>query len=197
MKYFMNAFVLFLIIGCKNGDPQPTPLKNVDTINKVKSYFPVLDFIQSEIRYVDSLPVGIMRYRTQNGVTDSGYIKHEEFHALAQEFLPAELNRKTFENEFTENSFFDNTTQFSSFLYSTNNSNLSVHRVDVVVKPQDVVYNNVKSIYMEKLFERADTSIKQKLYWKAGQNFSITTEVRTTKLELPSSYVKVVWNPWE
>ena len=198
MKNLACGFVLLLFIGCNNADTQSAGASSKgDSTQKIKAYFPVLDFIKSEIRYVDSLPVGIIKYTTSNGIIDSGYIKPEEFHRLAQEFVSPMLNKETFEKEYSETSFFDNTTQYSSFLYSTTNKNLPIHRVDVLVKPEDVVYNKVKSIYMEKLLEKADTSIIQKLYWKAGHNFQINSEIRTSKQEITSSQVKVVWNPWD
>jgi hypothetical protein len=199
MKNLLSGFIFLLMIGCNsNTGTQPDPSQNTDTTQKVKAYFPVLDFIKSEIRYIDSLPVGIMRYNTRNGVTDSSYIKLEEFHQLANEFLSPVLVKEKFESEFTETSFFDNTTQYASFLYSTTNKKLPVQRVDVLAKPEDVVYNKVKSIYIEKLLEKADTSIVQKLYWKAGQNFQINTEMRTSKPEvIIITQTKVVWNPWQ
>jgi hypothetical protein len=198
MKNLMNGLMLLLVVGCNNNtDVHNDASPSADTTQGVKAYFPVLDYIQSEIRYVDSLPVGIMRYSSQNGVIDSGYLKPEEFHELANEFLSPELAKEKFEKEFSETSFFDNTTQYSSFVYSTTNKNLPVQRVDVLAKPEDIVYNKVKSIYIEKHLERADTSITQKLYWKAGQNFHINTEIRTSKPEVITKQVKVVWSSWE
>ncbi len=94
-------------------------------------------------------------------------------------------------------SFFDNTTQFASFLYSTDKKDLQVSRVDVLAKPDDVVYNKVSSIYIEKVIEKLDTSIISKMYWKAGKNFQINTEIRTADQKIVGNQVKVVWNPWE
>ncbi|HKH62330.1 MAG TPA: hypothetical protein VKA49_15915 [Flavitalea sp.] len=197
MKNFLLGFTFALLIGCNDIENQSIPVKTLDSAEKVKAYFPVHDYIKSEIGQVDSLPVGIMKYTIQNGSIDSGYIKSEEFHQLAQEFLSPILERESFEKEFSENSFFDNTTQYSSFLYSAINKNSQVQRVDVLAKPEDVVYNKVKSIYMEKRYEKGDSSVIQKLYWKAGQNFQINTEIRTAKPEVISKQVKVVWNSWD
>jgi hypothetical protein len=198
MKNLLTGFAFISIfIGCNSSGTQPEASQSADTTKKVKAYFPVLDFIKSEIAYVDSLPVGIMKYTTENGKTDSAYIKQPEFHQLAREFIPSALEKESFEREFSETSFFDNTTQYSNFLYSTRNRNLSLHRVDVLSKPEDVVYNKVKSIYMEKSFQRGDSFISQKMYWKTGQNFSINTEITTLKPETITRQVKVVWNPSE
>lgn len=197
MKNFLLSSTLALLIGCNDTGNQSAPVKTLDSTEKVKAYFPVQDYIKSEIGQVDSLPVGIMKYTIQDGSIDSGYIKSEEFHQLAQEFLSPILEKESFEREFSENSFFDNTTQYSSFLYSAIDKNSPVQRVDVLAKPEDIVYNRVKSIYMEKRYEKGDTSVVQKLYWKAGRNFQINTEVTTAKPEVISKQVKVVWNSWD
>jgi hypothetical protein len=197
MKNILRGLALLLYIGCNNADTQPIPSQNADSTQKAKAYFPVLDYLKSEISYVDSLPVGIMKYTVQNEVSDSNYIQVEEFHQLAQEFLSPLLDKETFEKEFSETSLFDNTTHYSSFLYSPTNTNSPVQRVDVIVKQENEVYNKVKSIYLEKRYEKADTSIIQKLYWKSGQNFQINTEIRTAKPETISRQVKVVWNSWD
>ena len=197
MNNVFRACAFLLFIACNSGESKPGPAQAVDSTEKAKAYFPVLDYLQSEIRYVDSLPVGIMKYTIQNNITDSTYIKPEEFHQLAQEFLSPLLNKPTFEKEFKETSFFDNTTQYSTIFYSTTNTNLPLQRVDVVVKPQNEIYNKVKSVYMEKHYEKADSSIIQKLYWKAGQNFQISAQIRTTKPEVVTRQVKVVWNSWD
>jgi hypothetical protein len=193
MNISLEIVIVILLIGCNSADTSTPPSENNDSTEKAKVYFPVLDFIKSEIRHVDSLPIGIVKYTTENGVTDSNYIKPEEFHHLAQQFVLPALKKETFEKEFAETSFFDNTTQYASFVYSTHNGDLDVQRVDVLAKPQDVVYNKVQSIYIEKRSGRADSSITQKMYWKAGQNFQITTEVQT-KSETISRQIKVVWN---
>ena len=196
MKMILYGLMLLVYVGCNSAEVEPGTSQIRDSTQKTKEYFPVLDFIRSEIRFVDSLPIGIMKYTTQDGKTDSGYIKLDEFHQLAQEFLPSDLNEEAFENNFSETSFFDNTTQHSSFLYASTKKNSGVSRIDVLVKPENVVYNKVKSIYMEKFSEDADSSVIKKLYWKAGQNFQINTEIRTPKQEVATRQIKVVWNPW-
>src|SRR5215211_397270 len=145
MNNLLRVFAFLLCMGCNNGDTQSVTAGNTDSTQKEKAYFPVLDYLQSEIKYVDSLPVGIVKYTIEKNTTDSTYIKLPEFHQLAQEFLSPLLKKETFEKEFTETSFFDNTTQYSNLLYSTANNKLSLKRVDVVVKPENVVYNKVKS----------------------------------------------------
>ncbi len=79
MKSYFLVFTLAGLISCgeKNPNPaEPSPAKQVpqDTTSTAKQYFPVRDFLTSEIAYVDSLPVGIMKYRSSANHSDSGYI---------------------------------------------------------------------------------------------------------------------------
>src|SRR6478735_824155 len=90
--------LLTLALGCKEQEkkhPQPT----ADSA-ETKEYFPVYDFLSTEISSVDSLPVGLKYYHTSNGRTDSGYITHLDFDKLAALFIPSEIKTGKFKNDF-------------------------------------------------------------------------------------------------
>lgn len=159
----------------------------------VKQYFPVWDFIRNEIAAVDSLPVGIMQYKTSAEIHDSGYIKPAAFHKLASEFLPEGINDSVFTKEFDETAFFDKSSNTATFYYSTKNVSLPVRRVDVMTTKGDV-YDNVKSIYIEKSFTKGDSSVTKKMYWKTGRNFQVVTQASKGKSDPSTELVKVVWD---
>src|SRR5271170_348021 len=98
------VFAMFILLAaCKNQEKANTPATGIVK----KNYFPVADFIKSEIHYVDSLPLAIIKYTIQNNQTDSAFIKTDEFNQLAQEFLPPVLSTPAFEKDYIENSFMD------------------------------------------------------------------------------------------
>ena len=81
---------LTLLVSCKEKRPSgpSTPVKD-SAQTRATPYFPVKPFLQSQIREVDSLPGGIMKYIiTEGGKQDSGYIKAAEFHELAADYFP-------------------------------------------------------------------------------------------------------------
>src|SRR4051794_2313871 len=89
MKHFSLAFfaaaALILSTACGNH-PQPvttTPKPDSAT----QHFFPVADWLRSEIAYVDSTPLPMVKYRTVKGHTDSAYIRPDEFNQLASTFL--------------------------------------------------------------------------------------------------------------
>ena len=88
--------VLFSVFVSCNSTPSKPETTEGEEKDSIANFFPVHDYLLSEIRHVDSLPVGIMRYTTTGTHTDSGYIKTEEFHQLAQEFLSPEFEETQF-----------------------------------------------------------------------------------------------------
>lgn len=191
--------VLVIIVSCNNEPKKTLPaVTENDTIQvadtSANSFFPVRDFLISEIRYVDSLPVGLMKFTTRNGKRDSGYIKPAEFHKLAEEFLVRLLDKALFEVSFKESSFYDQSTESSTFTYSPLYDDLQIKRVDVIAK--DVNGNNrIHSIYIEKEIEERGTRKIKKLFWRAGRYFQIVTPPDNTGRN--ESIIKVVWNYWD
>src|SRR5690606_18539917 len=147
----------------------------------------------SEITYVDSLPVGIRRYRSSSLIQDTVWIERDEFHKLAAEFLPPEMEEGSFEEQFEETSFFDKGTETSTFFYSTENDSLNLRRVDVVTASGEV-YDEVKSIYLQKVYSHGDSTIIKKLYWKPKRSFQIITQSSAGSQEPETELVKVVWD---
>ncbi len=145
-----------------------------------------------EIRAVDSLPVGILKYTTIKGRKDSAYIENSEFHKLAAGFLSPEIKPGQLEKNFSENAFFDHSTQSSVFNYSNNSESGFVRRVDVLSK-EEAVYSRITSIYLEIAGSATDSFSLKKMMWKPGYHFLISSVLPDGSAE----QIKVVWNTWE
>ena len=194
--FMAAAFVLFLACGTEESDTPAaadTVAVKTDTATAAASpYFPVYDFIRNEIEYVDSLPVGIMKHTTTDKKKDSAYIRLEEFHQLANEFLTPELKQPQFQKEFKETSFFDKTTSNATFFYNSTDTSTTIKRIDVVTNKGDV-YDEVKSLYIEKTSLQDGREVVKKLYWKPKRNFQIITVNRSGN-EPSNQLIKVVWD---
>jgi hypothetical protein len=183
----MNKFVLACITGgcllsgaCAHHPQQPSR-QSTDTLSQSDtagpSYFPVADILESEIRQIDTTPVAIRKFMIANGRTDSGFIKPAEFHVLAMQFVAPEFRDGRFEKEFTESSFIDNATQAATFTYSTTNRDLSLQRVDVIAVPKGAGHE-VKSVYLERNRVSGDSSVLDKMFWRAGKQFQVISLIR-------------------
>jgi hypothetical protein len=192
------AILLLSAVACQQKNPTAT----AGTTDSTKNFFPVADYINSEISYVDSTPLAIVKYTEQNGHADSSYIRPEEFHRLATELIPAELSTALFEKDYSENSFLDETTKSLTFIYSTKNKELPLQRVDVLAAQGSVAGNQasgskVKSIYMESSFYRKDTLVTKKVLWQARKSFLVLTSLQPQEKAPIIRQLKVVWDSGE
>jgi len=193
------VLTIWTLVACKNSasEEKPEVQNQQDTVaGKKKQFFPVLDFIKSEIKTVDSLPIGIKKYTTVGSRLDSVYIKPEEFDRLAAEFISTDLEPGKFELKYTETSFFDNSTRASSFVYTPVNNQDSIKRVNVLITAGSS-YDKVSGVYMEKIMLQNDTSIIRKLYWKPGKQFQVNSEIQVSDKSPSTTKVRVVWNSEE
>ena len=190
------AVILGMIIGCKDNEQPPVNQNVPDSTKTNKAYFPVLDFLKGEIMMVDSLSAGIQKYIVKDSKSDSSYIPLEEFKRIAKEFLPEDLNSEAFEKNYKETAFFDQTTHLYTFTYSTDNKDLDVQRVDVLVNNGEG-FDKVKSVYIEKYIISADTSTVKKMYWKAGRSLLINSETIRASGNPELQQLKVVWRNWD
>ncbi len=188
------AIIIISLYSCNDNSEKSTfaPQSITDTLAQPQFFFPIYDFLKSEISKVDSTPIGIKKYTTSALANDSGYIDRNEFHVLTEEFLPRELHDSTFRSEFRESSFLDNSTGAATFYYSTTNPEIDLKRADVVTEKTDT-YDRVKSIYLEKKYSSGKNIINKKLYWKSGSSFQIITQTQNEN-DTETNLIKVVWD---
>jgi hypothetical protein len=182
--------------ACANHSQSPAlhlqdSLSNQDSVKN--AFFPIADYLETEIMRVDSIPRAMTKYTTRDGKTDSGYIQLSEFNTLALQFLLPEFKDGSFEKNYTESSFMDKTTQSVTFTYSTTDKDLPLQRIDVQADPSGRD-NQVKSIYMEKSRVSGDSVILQKMYWEGGRNFQVVSFIRIKGRAPIQQLLKVVWD---
>ena len=158
-----------------------------------KNYFPVKDYLLSEIANVDSTPFAIFKYEVQPGKKDSSIVRTAEFDQLAKQFLLPELDSAYFENSYNESSFLDQTTQSITFTYSAKNSQAALRRIVVLATP-DPGFDKVKSIYLELSTGSGDSATTKKLYWKAKRRFEIISIKHGDANPSDIHQLKVVWD---
>ena len=195
MKCLHLLSIILACAACNNNESQTpvTPVTTDTTSVTTQNFFPIQDFLKSEIAAVNSASSGIKKYTSSGATKDSAYIQPEEFNKLAQEFLPSALNDSIFRKEFKETSFIDKATEGSTFYYSTTNPAIELKRADVVTQKTDT-YDKVKSIYLERRYNSGTAAITKKLYWKPGRNFQIITQTSKDSGDPETELIKVVWD---
>lgn len=161
---------------------------------EVARYFPVVAFFQGQIHDVDSLQLPVTEFTTVNNITDSVLLSMAEFKSLAANFISADISDSSLGKHYIENSFADQTIASVTLTYSTADKALSVQRLDVIIHPDPISNDQVRSIYMERSYSVNNTGILEKLYWRANRNFQIVTIKQPGTGAPETSVIKVVWN---
>ena len=156
--------------------------------------FPVSFFFRQQIKEVDSLGLPTVKYSITGNRKDTVAISIEEFKALAREFIESDISKPPLRDQYKETNFADQSIPSITLTYATANAQLPVQRIDVILDPNPVVDDKVKTIYIEKKETANDTLIYKKLYWKSDKNFQVITSKTTAGKKEMVSQVKVAWD---
>lgn len=200
MKNFVPAIIAGVCLcwgACGHRGGQ-TPYNQPDSVSQQDDakdvFFPVAEYLETEILRIDSFPEALRKFTTRNGQTDTAYIQPSEFNNLALQFLVPAFSDGSFEKQYTENSIMDRSTETVTLTYSPKENDLPLQRVDVVTIAENGV-NKVRSVYLENRKVSGDSVIFQKLFWETGRQMQIISQTRVKGQPPVEQQVKVVWNP--
>ncbi|KIC92355.1 hypothetical protein [Flavihumibacter sp. ZG627] len=185
------AAVMATLLGaCNNTEKK-------DAAAEEKSYFPVNAYISSELKKIDSLQLPVVRYESAYGKTDTLPMTTAECKAMAEAYLDQDITDPALRDKYEESSFADQSIPSINFTYLTKDSSLPLKRVDVVLKPDPERTEKVISVFMDKVYQRGDTLINEKLFWKAERYYQFIRTHQLPGAEPVLSQTKVVWDGTE
>lgn len=160
-----------------------------------QEFFPVKAYLLGQLHTIDSLQLPVTRYSSAAGKADTSLLSTAECRLLAAGFLEQDISDPALKSQYEENSFADHSVPSINFTYLTKARDLALKRVDVVLKPDPVNADKVKSIYMEKYYQRGDTAIEEKLFWKADHYYQVIQSKQVANTPPQIAQFKVVWDP--
>ena len=177
------AFTLIIYTSCKGK-------------SKTNDYWPVLSFIGGQVRLVDSSLNSIMKIERMDSDTtwDTSYIRHEEFRALAHDFLETpDLTNNSIGKNYKEEKTYDPTLDRIIYIYTPIKGEPELIRQEVVIAPQDTSYK-IRSIIFEKIKDQKDSVIHQRLLWLADEKFQVVNIIEKNGQPVSSKTTEVIWN---
>lgn len=181
--------IISLLLGCKDTGKNPA--------SEEKQYFPVADYVSSQLHVIDSLQLPVTLYRSGENGSDTLLLSTKECLEMAAPFQDPDITDPAVASKFTETSFADQSIPSVSFNYTTKDEKLPLKRVDVVLHPDPALAEKVRTIYMEKMYSSGDTLIEEKLFWNNDHYYQILRTSRIGSAPPTLSQVKVVWDPTE
>ncbi len=185
MPVLVHALMVFGLCAasCNNISPKK------DTKADSAKFFPLREYLleQSE----KAKESGNIKYKIVDDgeKKDTLSLNEDQFKQLTKQFIECDLAADTKKPFYTENIFFDESTNSYTFNYTTNN-NLPVKSIDVLVNPAS---QQVKRVFINKVYNSKDSVIIEKLSWKTNSNFSINRIVQYNNQPLSAQKTTVSW----
>jgi hypothetical protein len=178
-----------LILGCKDSGKT--------TATEENQYFPVADYVRSQLHVIDSLQLPVTLYRSGVNGSDTSLLSTKECLEMAAPFQDPDITDPAVAARFTEASFADQSIPSVTFNYTTKDEKLPLKRVDVVLHPDPALAEKVRTIYMEKMYSSGDTLVEEKLFWNNDHYYQILRTSRIGSAPPALTQIKVVWDPTE
>ncbi len=184
---FIIPFFLIFFAAC-SGKKSNTA--STDNSSQTENIFPVTDFLKGQLRIMDSMGVTPLKTISENGKTDSVWLKREDIRKNATPFLTPVIDSANMYSLFSEKSFLDQTINAFTFSYDPKKKlpdSLKLTHWDVYMNPQT---NSIERIYIVK--ENADTT--SQLTWLVNKWYSIRTIIQVANAQPQIKEEKMIWN---
>ena len=173
MKKQLFIFALlstFLLYNCRNNTTSSGQKDNADG-----EFYPIGSFIRSQLMYIDSMPLAVIKYTTLDNITDTTLMEKNDFKATAADFMTPDIGSPGLKPQYNETSFVDATLGTITLTYTAMHMDTGIKKADILLDQENT---SVKNIYIEKILTGADSSVTKKMLWTANRNCQITTLVR-------------------
>ena len=183
--YFLLLSSLFLI-SCKN--------KKAENEEGTTSFFPVLSFLKSQVAHVDSSLYRIIKITNKDSITDTTYLKREDFRQAAKDFLSIpDISSDKLRDEYNETELFDDDLKRVVLNYMPKQPDKEITRQEVIIKP-DADGDKVQTIFINRINNSKDSSVQKILFWQVDKRFKIVTLIQTPNNTEKKETTEVVWN---
>jgi hypothetical protein len=179
----------FTVTACKEHKQQQATVPVYD--NDSISFYPVKNFLQSQINEVSSTPYFIYQTTVENGHKDSIPLNKQAFLAATSIFTAYSFEDTAVKKFYKEEAFGDQSTQSVTLNYTTRNTALPVQSATVLLHPET---NKVKRIMLEIVENNGDSTVIRKLGWKANESCSIITLTEKKGQPEHTRQTMLVWN---
>ncbi|MBS1574779.1 MAG: hypothetical protein JST09_05705 [Bacteroidetes bacterium] len=161
---------------------------------KEEGFFPVLSFLKSQVAHIDTSLYQITKLTSRDSTWDTSYIKREEFHSYANDFLTLpDLTDKTISAKYEESKFFDASLNRAIITYTPKDKSEEIQREEVTIEPDAGNGDKVKNIIVDKLVSTKDSSITKRMLWTVNESFQVTSIIQKPGHEDSTKTLKITW----
>ncbi|HWJ30542.1 MAG TPA: hypothetical protein VNS32_28675, partial [Flavisolibacter sp.] len=131
-----------------------------------EAWFPVLSYLQSQVKEVDTSLYRLVKVETVDSTSDSTFIPREEFRKYAQDFLSIpDISSGSKKEHYKEDKMYDDVLNNVILTYTAQDSTEEIRREDVMLQPDDAGNSQVKTIIIDRLTNQGNNSIEKNMVW--------------------------------
>src|SRR4051812_9633505 len=186
--FFLALTTLFLV-QCKNKETS-------NDVGDTSGPFPVLSYLKSQVRHVDTSLYAIVKIAKVQGRQDTTYLRREDFNTAAQDFLSLpDINSKALRKKYSETKLYDEDLKkvVISYVPKDKEDEALITRQDVIIDPAKGEENQVQTIYIETVSNNDDSTVQKRLTWNADQSFQVVRIVSKTNQPENVQTTDVTW----
>lgn len=190
-----TGILLVACIACKNKNETANGGAGTDSTNVIENaepFYPISQYIQQQINYIDSTPLAIEKQvYINNRRVDSSIIDRSALRQLAADFLTPDLNLDKVKPLYRENKFEDKTINTLTFSYNAKDPKLELQQRDILLDPDT---QKVRNVMFRKVEHRGDTTFTINGLWKHNINFQLNYIIEPGNGPMQTEQIKIIWD---
>jgi hypothetical protein len=172
-RLFPFVFLCLLAAACKDKDKP----KNEGADDA--QFFDVLGLLRSQVAHVDTSLYRIIKVETVNNVSDTVYLRREEFKNYAAEFtsLP-DISSADLKDGYSSAKMVDTLLERIVYSYTATDEDAEIRREDLTIDPRFGGGNSeVKTVFIHQIKDSGDSTIDKKMLWEIDKRFFVMTRI--------------------
>lgn len=184
----MNKLLICLLLtacflSCKN--------KKLDS---TKIYFSIVDYLKTEVKKMDTLPLHFKKITTVDSTSDTIAITKKEFQQYAKEFFDIpDIASADKMDDYTETSDFDDILNNVLLMYTAKKQDDEVRSETIMMQPDDQGNTYVKTILATTVNTDKDSTVEKNMTWHIDKRLQIVTKVSQNNQPEKINAVIVDW----
>lgn len=182
---YVFCVLILLLLSCKN--------KKKDS-EEDGSFFPVISFLKSQVAHVDTSVYRIIKITKKDNLSDTSFLKREEFKDAAKDFLNLpDISSDRLREDYKETKLYDQDLEQVVLNYMPTDPNEEITRQEILIKP-DPNGDKVQSIFVNQSIPGDDSTVTKILFWEVDKKFRVVKTIQKSKAPERTEIVEVIWN---
>ncbi|MFD2918328.1 hypothetical protein ACFS6H_01325 [Terrimonas rubra] len=158
--------------------------------------FPVLPYLLSQVKDVDTSLYSIIKVVTVDSVADTTFVPREDFRKEASDFLDIpDISSEKYEDDYTESKFFDETLNRVVMTYTKKpDAKHAVLKQEITISPNQYTGDKIVSVYVDYATSSKDSAVQKRMLWMVDKNFQVTRMVQKPGGIETTTTTTVKWN---